>query len=1054
MKPGDRVVFSGRVGTVVRSMPGQMIDIKFDDAPQRIERRSLDRLARAKMNPARRPRRARARRNPSAVSLLEGTEFNTAMLHVAFSRLGMTDDEFVEEAEGLLLADRVKLAQSLVDAAFGGSAAGLDKTAKAEKEREQESAAKRVKPKAKAYTLDIDSKLGGRNAVTFVENDPLRVSADQTELCGNPIDGQAYYLLVSTQRRFTPSWLSQSTVFAAARAAGVQPSKESDTFKAWLRTYFDALTENNVDWYAHRQSARQIMRVKGMGLPANLARKEASAKHPGMEPNQNVDFWMPDTDGTPVFFRINASENPGAEALKRFQLFAARRFVLPDPMTLPAQLVQQFGTLAVGLHMASQQVPELEPRGIAPELCRQLIVSGCVQIEYTIEGGRYARKERVPELNPTVSYTDGARARIYAPEKSASPLYSWVRSFDPVRQPGSTVPACLSAVERATVEALRQLDSTLGQLEAAFGRTRSLFARLVEQPESLRTKGDWHDVYKSVAGLSRAYTAVLRWWGAQLDQANFGSAAARAALDAFSATALQPMQQSSVLNQALGKLRSGISDEGSLYTGLAPADWLIEVVPKTSDRGFQAKLERRVEKLRAAGYEAQVANAVTGTIQYRVPMAKMKPEITDFASYDSFMRLLDSSARAELMPASAGSLGRPGMAALTYLASAAKKQTLTSLPPDPADDLYLFVEPSLLSEQKERLLEARQDANDVYRAAVFTYAVGGLMTPQGPVDPLNKHEPFFLLRPAAWPVSFEQQLDVNWGIGFVFDRLLTHGYAACYEVLLLVFLYDLLFGYELAGPLRPDVADTSPHLIQVARKAIKETIAGIMGGSRGLAQSGRFDVYVTYNPVLFEVTRQYWPDRRTGREVSTFTSVLALPALAHAIDAAGHYGFVLGQTQRAALFSASEEDVQQHLAREVARVSGLQPDWLLKRLAVNPDTEELYPAPEGYYASFFLFWRLGQPVYGAGEAAHVWTTEPLEYISSVKPALEQSVSTALQQRRAKVGQLHEDLPFLYPDVGIPTESAVYVPDDEVQAINWRVQAVQKELERRQKGQQR
>ena len=46
MKKGDRVKFSGRKGTVVRSMPNGMIDIRFDDSSA-IERRSAGRLARA-----------------------------------------------------------------------------------------------------------------------------------------------------------------------------------------------------------------------------------------------------------------------------------------------------------------------------------------------------------------------------------------------------------------------------------------------------------------------------------------------------------------------------------------------------------------------------------------------------------------------------------------------------------------------------------------------------------------------------------------------------------------------------------------------------------------------------------------------------------------------------------------------------------------------------------------------------------------------------------------------------------------------------------------------
>ncbi|MDP3937543.1 MAG: hypothetical protein Q8R92_05330, partial [Deltaproteobacteria bacterium] len=66
---------------------------------------------------------------------------------------------------------------------------------------------------------DIQSKLR-EGAALYTQEDPPRVSSDGSTYCGNPIDGTAYYLIVSDQRRYNPEWIKWSSVEAAAVKAG------------------------------------------------------------------------------------------------------------------------------------------------------------------------------------------------------------------------------------------------------------------------------------------------------------------------------------------------------------------------------------------------------------------------------------------------------------------------------------------------------------------------------------------------------------------------------------------------------------------------------------------------------------------------------------------------------------------------------------------------------------------------------------------------------------------------------------------------------------------
>lgn len=147
MQKGLRVSFGGRAGTVVGNMPQGMVDVRFDDAPGRVERRHRDRLtALARTNGKRPLRRARrARRN------------------------ARKDDS--KKGAGIPIS-------------------------------EQETVAARYR-KSPIKEARLSEVLGDRRIAFSVQPDPPRMSKGprgRRNYCGNPIDGAAYYAYVQTAK--------------------------------------------------------------------------------------------------------------------------------------------------------------------------------------------------------------------------------------------------------------------------------------------------------------------------------------------------------------------------------------------------------------------------------------------------------------------------------------------------------------------------------------------------------------------------------------------------------------------------------------------------------------------------------------------------------------------------------------------------------------------------------------------------------------------------------------------------------------------------------------
>ncbi len=370
--------------------------------------------------------------------------------------------------------------------------------------------------------------------------------------------------------------------------------------------------------------------------------------------------------------------------------------------------------------------------------------------------------------------------------------------------------------------------------------------------------------------------------------------------------------------------------------------------------------------------------------------------------------------------------------------------------------------PASLKKDKDGKRPAVQLADKILWATL-QYAKGGIrMGPRGnPVygDPLYPtsdkdryqgappYEEFNLIAPSGWSSqAFEQQVDSNWAISLALDdvypaiwrgdmRPTSRDEAA--ELLILAVLYHQLGGYRLGGPLDPEDPcyrlptlkgdeDACPgmHELQKFSKFLSREEAKLLGGSVNLSRTGNYTSYMTYNPVLFELTRLFWPGSSKG--AGRFTSLLAQAKMLQDVDLLGRYGSAATDLQKAAVSSSSTNQVYHKLQAMLAPAGG-NPESLnliadITRGPIRPrghtgplregpeeiemmEGGELVPAvvgqdplgqPIGHFTPYALLWPLGETMEEAGDRAVEFVSDPIPFLdelkrSGVDPALAQMI---------------------------------------------------------------
>jgi hypothetical protein len=178
--------------------------------------------------------------------------------------------------------------------------------------------------------------------------------------------------------------------------------------------------------------------------------------------------------------------------------------------------------------------------------------------------------------------------------------------------------------------------------------------------------------------------------------------------------------------------------------------------------------------------------------------------------------------------------------------------------------------------------------------------------------------------------------------------------------------------------------------------SIKDEQTQMLGGARGIGASAKLRTYLTYNPVLFDVTRRFFSTRENE---APFHGILAYRPLTQAVDLMGVYGHAVALTQRYAAEAASVEDVMGAILKVVGShikesIDGQNAMWAPRVVMTGwAGKKAKIEFPFGHFDHFRLNWVLGASYQQADADLAMWVDNPLGYIASLKESIEVLVPT-------------------------------------------------------------
>jgi hypothetical protein len=252
---------------------------------------------------------------------------------------------------------------------------------------------------------------------------------------------------------------------------------------------------------------------------------------------------------------------------------------------------------------------------------------------------------------------------------------------------------------------------------------------------------------------------------------------------------------------------------------------------------------------------------------------------------------------------------------------------------------------------------------------------------------------------------------------------------ALIEMMLLTYLYYDLGGYEMSGSLGVQKAAGSLDEITVLESKVTDLLGGRALGS---SPTEGYTVYKTYNPVLFEMTRLFWPTK-DGAD-PRWKGFLANSKTLDDFDAVGRYGVAAGLMQRAVLVTASEDEVAQKLATtlvqpleiytsKVSEMAGtpsvrgldmVSMTQLMLFLRTNPTViqamaqeatlppEQVNAIVRGGMIGFDLLWPLGADVMTAFKSLQSFTAAPTAGLRQLKLRAGRAAPRLLSVREASL----------------------------------------------------
>jgi hypothetical protein len=170
-------------------------------------------------------------------------------------------------------------------------------------------------------------------------------------------------------------------------------------------------------------------------------------------------------------------------------------------------------------------------------------------------------------------------------------------------------------------------------------------------------------------------------------------------------------------------------------------------------------------------------------------------------------------------------------------------------------------------------------------------------------------------------------------------------------------------------------------LLELARMRLSMVESELLKGGRPLySPEDKYQTFMTYNPVLFEMTRLHF----SLRESSTFGQVLSRPVVVEHVDAVGRYGHALKVTQESSIGAESIEQIKANIITLLDPGASVDPQFSMRSKSLDESQASDPEQMTHLYAPFLLSWPLGATWAEAYNGANYWIQYPLDYIRGLK----------------------------------------------------------------------
>ena len=234
------------------------------------------------------------------------------------------------------------------------------------------------------------------------------------------------------------------------------------------------------------------------------------------------------------------------------------------------------------------------------------------------------------------------------------------------------------------------------------------------------------------------------------------------------------------------------------------------------------------------------------------------------------------------------------------------------------------------------------------------------------------------------------------------------------KLYLLTVLYYDLGGYRLHGPLTE--IEPRGYTLQAGAVSLEQATSEVIGGKpMGSSPEEPYTVYKTYNPVLFEMTRLYWPGRAGSKTAADprWQGLLTQKSILRNLDAVGRYGVAAALMQQLVIKTRSEAQISNYLTNQVVmeiygffEETGDELKFLDALMLGNR-------GPQMPIKLFTLLWPIQMSMQQAFQSVRAWAANPTEVLARMKTAASKAAPRLLATREAGLppaGDLLMNLP--------------------------------------------